>query len=519
MTSLLTLSDLIEALSNSHPQPIIRANLPIFISEVAIDSRQVIPGGLFIAIPGENVDGHDYVTQAFQRGAVAAIIEKELAELQASFPSGDMQVHLLDLRNGLTAGDLSALPEPPVCLLVNNSVSALQQIAAFWRRKLDLRVIGITGSVGKSTSKEAIAQVLSQRFKTLKSAANLNNEIGLPLSVLKLTPEHQCAVLEMGFYVPGEIKLLCDIALPQVGVLTNIGTVHAERAGSQEMIALGKGELVEALPPAPEGVAILNYDDPWIRPMKARTKARVFYYGMSSAADLWADDVESMGLEGLHLRLHYKNETLHIRVPMIGRHSVETVLRAAAVGLVEGLTWDEIVRGLQESQTQLRLTAVRAKNGALIIDDTYNASPESTLAALNLLQELQGRKIAVLGDMLELGQYEREGNEKVGIRAAQVAQVLVTLGPGAHAIASAARRSGMSQSAVIEYEDLSQVITWLKAHLSANDAVLIKGSHGLHMERIVEALEVDPRIGGAEADPRIGGAEVDPGIGGAEVQR
>lgn len=476
---MLTIADLIEALTNFRPQI-----KPSFITEAAIDSRQVIPGGLFIAIRGENVDGHAYVTQAFQHGAVAAIIEHEIAEPFSQ----------VDLRSRLHANEISSainnLPQPPFCLLVDNSVSALQKIAAFWRRKLDIRVIGVTGSVGKSTSKEAIAQVLSQRYVTLKSAANLNNEIGLPLNILRLTHGHQRAVLEMGFYVPGEIKQLCDIALPQVGVLSNIGTVHAERAGSQEMIALGKGELVEALPPAPEGVAILNHDDLFIRPMISRTKARVFYYGLTPDADLWADQVESMGLEGLRLRLHYKNETLHIRVPMLGRHSVETVLRAAAVGLAEGLTWVEIVRGLQDSQTQLRLTAVRTQSGALIIDDTYNASPESTLAALNLLEDLQGRKIAVLGDMLELGQYEREGHEKVGFRAAQVAQILITLGTRAHMIASAARLAGQAKQAIFEYEDSNDVVNWLKEHLDANDAVLIKGSHGLHMEKIVEALEV-----------------------------
>jgi UDP-N-acetylmuramoyl-tripeptide--D-alanyl-D-alanine ligase len=476
----LTLADVIEAIINFRPEM-----KQVFITEAAIDSRQVIPGGLFVAIPGEKVDGHDYVSQAFQHGAVAALIEHRLDD------AAMQGVSLVDLQNGLQTGHLDDTDQTPVCLLVDNSVAALQKIAAFWRRKLNIRVIGVTGSVGKSTTKEAIAQVLSQRYITLKSAANLNNEIGLPLSVLKLTPGHERAVLEMGFYVPGEIRQLCEIALPQVGVLNNIGTVHAERAGSQDMIALGKSELVQALPPAPEGIAILNYDDPYIRPMKALTKARVFYYGMTPAADLWVDNVDGMGLEGIRCRMHYKNETLHLRVPMIGRHSAETVLRAAAVGLVEGLTWDEIVRGLQESQAQLRLSAVRTENGALIIDDTYNASPESMLAALNLLEELQGRKIAVLGDMLELGQYEQEGHEKVGIRAAQVADVLVTFGNRAHMIAQAARKAGMEKSAIFEYEELDGIVDWLKKQLASDDSVLIKGSNGLRMNRIVAALEVE----------------------------
>jgi UDP-N-acetylmuramoyl-tripeptide--D-alanyl-D-alanine ligase len=470
----LTLADVIEAVTHSRPEM-----TPLVITEAAIDSRQVIPGGMFVAIPGENVDGHNFVTQAFERGAVLALIEHEIAEPFA----------LIDLRKGPLSEPVSRF-DYPLCILVENTISALQQIATFWRAKLTLRVIGVTGSVGKSTTKEAIAQVLSQRFVTLKSAANLNNEIGLPLNVLRLTSGHQYAVLEMGFYVPGEIAQLCAIARPQVGVLNNIGTVHAERAGSQDAIAQGKGELVEALPPAPEGVAILNYDDPYIRPMKSRTRARVFYYGLDSAADLWADGVQSMGLDGIRFRMHYKKETFHLHVPMIGHHSVETALRAASVGLVEGMTWDEIVHGLQENQAQLRLVAVRTETGALILDDTYNASPESTLAALNLLGDLQGHRIAVLGDMLELGQYEHAGHEKVGVRAAKVADVLLTLGVRAHIIAEAAYKAGMNKSAIHEYEESEPIVEWLKQNLTANDVVLMKGSHGLRMDKIVSALEM-----------------------------
>ncbi len=485
-----TFADVVEALTHSRPEiP------PLVITEAAIDSRQVVSGGMFVAIPGERVDGHDFVTQAFLRGATVALIEHPIAE----------PFTMIDLRAGLRADGLAlnaveGLPRltPPICLLVDNTVTALQQIAAFWRSRLNLRVVGVTGSVGKSTTKEAIAQVLGERFATLKSAANLNNEIGLPLSVLRLTPSHQYAVLEMGFYVPGEIAQLCEIARPQIGVLNNIGTVHAERAGSQEAIAQGKGELVEALPAAPEGVAILNYDDPFIRPMKSRTQAQVFYYGLDPAADLWADELQGMGLEGIRFCLHYKNEALHLHVPMIGRHSVQTALRAAAVGLVEDLSWDEIVHGLQEHKEQLRLVTVRTENGALILDDTYNASPESSLAALTLLHDLRpgesdktsGRRIAVLGDMLELGQYERAGHEMVGARAAEVADLLITLGSRAHMIAEAAAEAGMKKSLIHEYEEIGPVVDWLKQNLMEDDVVLIKGSHGLHMDQIVATLEV-----------------------------
>lgn len=472
---MLTIADAIEAITGFRPQ-----NTTV-ITEAVIDSRQTIPGSLFVAIPGEKTDGHDYIGEAFKRGASFALIQRDV----------DASFHTLDLRAVPSADFFLTFDfATPFCLRVENTVTALQQIARFWRRKLDLRVIGITGSVGKSTTKEMIAEVLSTRYRTLKSPGNLNNEIGLPLTMLRLSAGHQRAVMEMGFYVPGEIAFLCDIALPQVGVVTNVGTVHAERAGSQEAIARGKGELVQALPPAPEGVAILNFDDPWVQKMEERTKARVFFYGLSPEAHLWADQVVGLGLDGIRFRMHYAGETLHVKIPLIGRHSVHTALRAAAVGLAEGMNWQEILEGLNQGHTQLRLAAVRSENGALLLDDTYNASPESMLAALNLLDEIDGRKVAVLGDMLELGPYERGGHEMVGLRAAQVAETLVTLGARAHMIAEAARRTGMKKTAIIEFDEIDPLIDWLKTNLTKKDVVLIKGSHGLRMDRITASLEV-----------------------------
>jgi len=472
---MLTIADAIEAITGFRPQ-----NTTV-ITEAVIDSRQTIPGSLFVAIPGEKADGHNFIGEAFKRGASFALIQRDV----------DASFHTLDLRAVPSADFFLTFDfATPFCLRVDNTVTALQQIARFWRRKLDLRVIGITGSVGKSTTKEMIAEVLGTRYRTLKSPGNLNNEIGLPLTMLRLSDGHQHAVMEMGFYVPGEIAFLCDIALPQVGVVTNVGTVHAERAGSQEAIARGKGELVQALPPAPEGVAILNFDDPWVQKMEERTKARVFFYGLSPEAHLWADQVVGLGLDGIRFRMHYAGETLHVKIPLIGRHSVHTALRAAAVGLAEGMNWQEILEGLNQGHTQLRLAAVRSENGALLLDDTYNASPESMLAALNLLDEIDGRKVAVLGDMLELGPYERGGHEMVGLRAAQVAETLVTLGERAHMIAEAARRAGMKKSAIIEFDELAPLMDWMKTNLTQKDVVLIKGSHGLRMDRITAALEV-----------------------------
>lgn len=471
---MLRIVDVIEALTGARPDWAYQE-----IRGGVLDSRQAYPGSLFVALPGERHDGHDFVGHAFENGAALALIQRVL---DVNFPT-------LDLRSGETDLQTETI-SPPFSLLVEDCLTSLQQIARFWRNKMNVKVIGITGSVGKSTTKELIAEVLSQRFQTLKNQGNLNNEIGLPLTLLSLNEHHSRAVLEMGFYVPGEINFLCELAKPEIGVITNVGTVHAERAGSQQEIARGKAELVQALPPDPKGVAVLNLDDPWVREMANQTRARVFFYGLDPKADLWADQVEGLGLDGIRFRLHLSNEVIHLRVPLIGRHSVHTVLRATAVGLIEGLTWDEIINGLRSGRAQLRLVSVRTSSGATILDDSYNASPESTLAALNLLDELKGHKIAVLGDMLELGQYERQGHEMVGVRAAQVADTLITVGEKARMISAAARIAGFNSESIIELQDVPEAIAYLKDRLSEGDILLVKGSHGMRMDRIVSELEM-----------------------------
>jgi UDP-N-acetylmuramoyl-tripeptide--D-alanyl-D-alanine ligase len=471
---MLTLSLIIEALTGILPKGFDRE-----IHGVAIDSRMVRPGSMFVALPGERVDGHEFVQEAFNRGASVALVHQDLP----------FECFQYDLREGGLSEERTEIEDDSVCLRVDDSLQAMQKIAGFYRRQQDIRVIGITGSVGKSTTKELVAEVLNQRYNTLKSPGNLNNEIGLPLTLLNLTNQHERSVLEMGFYVPGEIEFLCDLAKPQIGVITNIGTVHAERAGSIDEIARGKAELVNALPPAPEGLAILNYDDPRVKKMAEQTEARVFFYGTGQEADLWADNIEGLGLDGIRFRLHYSNESIHLKVPLIGRHSVHTALRAAAVGLNDGLTWQEIVDGLQTGRAQLRLVAVRANSGALLLDDTYNASPESTMAALNLLEDLDGRKVAVLGDMLELGQYEQQGHKMVGSRAAEVANELITVGERAKLIAFAASEAGMARKNIQEFDTSEQAVEFLAQHLTPQDIVLVKGSRGMQMELIVNELE------------------------------
>ncbi|RLC91854.1 MAG: UDP-N-acetylmuramoylalanyl-D-glutamyl-2, 6-diaminopimelate--D-alanyl-D-alanine ligase [Chloroflexi bacterium] len=467
----LTLADVIEGLTGNRPW-----GLEQPISTTVIDSRLAEPGALFIALKGERTDGHEYVADAFSRGAVAAIVEREVE-------AEGLTLDLTDPEQ--TQPGVWSLP---LVLKTAESLKALQQVAAFWRRRHDVRVVGVTGSVGKTTTKELAAAVLARRYVTLKSEASYNNEIGLPLALMHLTDEHERAVLEMGMYDVGEIADLARIALPHVGVVTIIGPVHLERARTMERIVQAKTELVEALPPAPEGVAILNYDDERVRGMAQATRARVFYYGLSPEADLWADHIEGLGLEGIRFQLHYGSETLHVKIPLLGRHSVHTALRAAAVGLVEGLTWQEIIEGLREPSAQLRLVAVPGPKGAIILDDTYNASPASTIAALNLLDELDGRKIAVLGDMLELGDYEQEGHEKVGMRALEVADVLITVGPRGRIIGETVLRWGSPTDRVHIVEKNEEAIALLERIVTGDDVILVKGSRAMQMEEIVNAL-------------------------------
>ncbi len=483
MADRLHLSDIWQALVG--PTSAVPADLAArAVHAVVIDSRQAQPDDLFVALRGEKTDGHLYLADAFARGARAAIAEPKAfaLDIAATFvtPEGTL----------IPRGQ--AQPAAPYVFVVADSLAGLQQIAGYWRSQMPATAIGITGSVGKTTTKEIVANVLEQRFITIRSEGNLNNEIGLPLTLLRLERQHQRVVLEMGMYALGEIANLCRLAMPRIGVVTNVGPTHLERLGTIERIAQAKAELVQALPPADAGgVAILNADDPLVRAMAGRTTARVFTYGLDDASDLWADQITSEGLEGIRFRFHYGRDVLHVHLPMLGRHSVHTALRAAAVGLVEGLSWTEIIAGLQQQRGQLRLLVVPGLRGATLIDDTYNASPISMLAALNLLDDICNdthRAVAVLGDMLELGSYEEEGHRLVGGRAAQVADKLITVGQRARWIADEAVSAGMKPNDIYVAASNADAIAVLTGLLRPDDIVLIKGSRALAMEAIVDAL-------------------------------
>lgn len=460
------------------------------VAEAVTDSRAVVPNALFVALTGERTDGHNFLADAAARGALAALVQREQIEQRRTLLNQQLQRPwvLLDPANG---DELSAASTQTFLLIaVDDPLMALQRLAVYHRRQLTPTVVGITGSVGKTSTKEVVATVLGRRFRTLKTKRSYNSEATVPTTLLELTPEHTMAVLELGMWAPGEIRFLADLARPQIGIVTNVGPSHLERLGSIEAIAHAKAELVESLPP--DGVAILNADDEWVNAMVGRTQARVLRYGLDPTADLWADAIESRGLAGIAFRAHYRGETVHLKLPLIGRHSVHTALAASATGLVLGMGWDDIIAGLQDNTTQLRLFIVPGIAGAQIIDDSYNAAPASSLAALNLLGELEGRRIAVMGDMLELGSAEEAGHRLVGRRVAEVAHQLICVGSRARWIAEEARLSGMNAGNIIVVERNADVVDALQAMLRPGDYVLVKGSRGVAMDQIVAAVQRRP---------------------------
>jgi len=461
----------------------------ITFGEAVTDSREVEPGTLFIALSGERTDGHSFLPDVIARGALGALVSRaEVEARSAALAQTERPWALIDP----VTGEGLAEAAHGTCLLiaVDDPLMAVQRLAVYHRQQLTPTVVGITGSVGKTSTKEVVAAVLSRRLRTLKSKRSFNSEATLPTSLLRLTPDHQVAVLEMGMWAPGEIRFLASLARPQIGVVTNIGPTHMERLKTIESIAQAKGELLESLPA--DGWAVLNADDPRGMAMADRTPARVFTYGLTPTANLWADEVVSYGLGGISMCAHYGGGRGTMRLPLAGHHSVYLALAAISVGLIMGMAWDDILAGLSDPEAQPRVRVLPGVAGSTLIDDTYNAAPISTLAALDLLAETDGRRVAILGDMLELGGAEEEGHLQVGRRAADVAQLLVTIGRRARWIAEAAASAGMPASQIMAFDTSEDGAAAILPLLQAGDYVLVKASRGMELERVVAALQRRP---------------------------
>jgi UDP-N-acetylmuramoyl-tripeptide--D-alanyl-D-alanine ligase len=427
----------------------------------AADSRKVAPGDLFTAFPGENSDGNVFVAEALHNGAVAAICERA--------PHGDW-------------GEKTIVVAP-------DATKAVGELAHAWRMECGPRVVGITGTVGKTTAKDLTAATLAQRFRTHKSDGNFNSREGLPLALMSLRRDHQVSVLEMGMDSAGEIVYLCEIARPEIGVVLNIGLTHVSKLGSIEAIEREKLSLARWLPKS--GTAVLNVDDERIASAAGQLRCKVISFGQARRANpptLHWTFLHTRPFEGMRFTVSHGDESARGRSPIPGEHTVPAAISAIGVGLALGLNLTQAVNGVKKATVPGRARIVVNPRGATIIDDRYNASPASLVGALRMLAEYRaGRRIALIGRMAELGAFEEEEHRKAGQVAAHSCDVLVTVGPVCLPLAEAARESGLGD--VRWFETKEDAADEIVREMRPRDAVLVKASRGAAFETIVPLLE------------------------------
>ncbi len=456
----LSLAELARELgAHVHPPQDKRALAARTVRGVSTDSRTVQPGDLFVALRGPRTDGHRFIGAAVARGAVGVV---------AAVPPEEP-------------------PQPPVpILLVGDTLRALGVIAARYRRELAAQVVGVTGSVGKTTVAALAAAVLAQRYRVVCSEETWNAEIGVPLTVLRATADTDVVVAEMAMRGLGQIRELVEIARPRIGVVTNVGETHLGLLGSVERIAQAKGELVEGLPP--DGTAILNADDPWTRYLAALAPCRILRFGLAPEAEVRAEQVVVAG-RGSPFRLVVGTEAAEARLPLPGRHNVGNALAAAAVAASLGVPVAAVCAGLERAPQPSRRLQVEEVGDLLVINDTYNASPRSVRAALDVLDGLAGarRRVAVLGDMRELGDESARLHREIGREVAQRGTALIlAVGPEASVLAEGAREAAGSE--VLHLPDREAAAALLPALIRPGDVILVKGSRALGLEAVVEAL-------------------------------
>ena len=423
----------------------------------AFDSRIAERGSVFFALRDRR-DGHEFVADALAHGARAAVVERPVPEL----------------------------PDDALVVLVSDAQHALRRLAEALRDAHPIPAVGITGNVGKTTTKEAASAALGARYRVLRSAASFNNEIGVPMTFLGVEPSHQVAVIEIGFYVPGEIADLATLVRPRVGIITRIPEqpVHYSRTPSVEAIAAGKAELIEALPA--DGVALLNADDLRVRALASRTRARVVLFGESADASLRATDVSASGLEGLRFVAHDGDARADVRLPLPGRHLVGAALAAIGAATALGVPLEEAAMALATMEAPAHRMSIRTAADQVVIDDSYNASPAAVQAALDVLGSVSTRRVAVIGDMLELGALSADAHEAAGRDAARKTDVLVGVGELARTMVSAAKAAGLGETYVVA--DGPEALLLLRRILRPGDTVLVKGSHSLALDRLADAL-------------------------------
>lgn len=424
---------------------------------IVIDSRQIEPGYIFVATKGERVDGHQFIPDVFAKGAMAVICE--------------------------------VLPEEDLgpCILVKDSFMALKQAAAFYRQQLNIRVVGITGSVGKTSTKEFVASVLSEKYKVHKTAGNYNNEVGLPLTIFGIQEDDQIAVLEMGINTFGEMHRLSEVAKPDICVMTNIGQCHLENLIDRDGILRAKSEIFDFM--NPKGTVVVNGDDDKLATIHEVYGKAPVTFGMNKQNAIWADHIENRGLLGSCADIHMGDEVVHAIIPLPGEHMIYNAMAAAAVALQFGMSKEEIAAGISHVEAVAGRSHLVEAGDKVIIDDCYNANPVSMKAAIDLLATAPGRKVAILGDMFELGENEKAMHGEVGEYAAEKGiDLILCVGELSEAMYQEAAGNGGNAKYYETREALEAVLNEI---LQPGDTVLVKASHSMAFENLVKCIQVN----------------------------
>ena len=427
------------------------------VAGVTIDSRKVEKDYLFIAIDGERVNAHKFIPDTIEKGAMCVISHEDLGE--TDFPY----------------------------ILVESTGQALLDTAKLYRDSFDIKVVGITGSVGKTSTKEMIASVLSQKYCVHKTLGNFNNEWGLPITIFEMNEKHQVAVLEMGVNHFGEMRRLSSVASPDICVITNIGTCHLENLGDRDGVLKAKTEIFKSM--NPKGHIVLNGDDDKLATVSEYNGVKPVFFGLNAERDVYADQIESKGLKGVACRIHLGEDAFDVLVPTPGIHMVYNALAAAAVGRIYGLSIEEIKRGIESLETIRGRFKMIETDKFLVVDDCYNANPMSMKASLDVLHDGEGRRVAILGDMGELGENEIALHEEVGTHAAQCGiDVCICVGALSVHMAEAARKADQEFKVIYE-ESRESLLEHLGDLVQEGDTILVKASHFMQFEEVVKALE------------------------------
>ena len=439
-------------------------NAEVKVRGYSIDSRSIKPGELFLAIRGPRFDGHDYVDEARRKGAAAAVVSVA------------------------RCGGIRNLP----CIAVDSTVEALGQLARTVRRRWGRRIIAISGSVGKTTTKEMVATVLGGSFRVLRSVGNMNNAYGLPLCLLRAEPYHDVAVLEMGMSAPGEIRQLASIAEPNEGVITNVSPAHLEFFDSVDDIAAAKAELLEGL--VGERRAYLNNDDSRVRSMARRFDGEIVTFGVRSVAAFRVTRIEPLGLEGTAFTLHHGRRDINFVLPLLGDHNVANAAAAISVAVMHGIEWDDIRRGVEGMVPQrMRGSVIQFREGFALIDDCYNSSPKGLTEMIRTLAKVPGfeRRILVAGEMLELGDAGQKLHAACGKEAAKAGiDLIVGVRGNAEALIDGAREAGVDESRLVFVRDAVEAGDYLARTVGTGDLVLLKASRAVGLEQAIDTIRL-----------------------------